>query len=94
MYKRVKDIYVDTPGRMVEPDEGFIDHPTPKPKTFIIELLNMFTKEGDIVLDPFIGSGTTAVACKLTKRKFIGFEIDKKYCRLAAKRLRSFDNAK
>jgi DNA modification methylase len=54
----------------------------------------MFTKEGDIVLDPFIGSGTTAVACKLTKRKFIGFEIDKKYCRLAAKRLRSFDNAK
>ena len=49
MVKRSKDLFVDTPGRMVEPDEGFIDHPTPKPKTFIKELLEHFSKEGDIV---------------------------------------------
>lgn len=47
---------------MVEPDEGFIDHPTPKPKHFIKEILKI-TKENDIILDPFMGSGSTAVAC-------------------------------
>lgn len=94
MIKRSKDIFVDTPGRMVEPDEGYIDHPTPKPKTFIMELLKMFTKEGDLILDPFIGSGATGVACKLINRNFIGFEIEKKYCQLALKRLKRFDNGK
>ncbi len=94
MIKRSKDIFVDTPGRMVEPDEGFIDHPTPKPKTFIMEILKMFSKEDDIILDPFIGSGATAVACKLINRNFIGFEIDKKYCQLSLKRLKSFENGK
>jgi DNA modification methylase len=94
MIKRSKDIFVDTPGRMVEPDEGFIDHPTPKPKTFIMEILKMFSKEGDLVLDPFIGSGATAVACKLTNRKFIGFEIEKKYYQLSIKRLKRFENGK
>lgn len=94
MIKRSKDIFVDTPGRMVEPDEGFIDHPTPKPKTFIMEILKMFSKEGDLILDPFIGSGATAIACKLTNRNFIGFEIDKKYCQLSLKRLKSFENGK
>lgn len=94
MISRVKDIFVDTPGKMVEPDEGFIDHPTPKPKTFIMEILKMFSKEGDLILDPFIGSGATAVACKLTNRKFIGFEIEKKYCQLSLKRLKRFENGK
>lgn len=90
MTKRNKDIFVDTPGRMIEPDEGFIDHPTPKPKTFIAELLKMFSKEEDIVLDPFIGSGSTAMACKLTKRNYIGIELDEKYCHLAEARLKNF----
>ncbi|MFA5755420.1 MAG: site-specific DNA-methyltransferase [Candidatus Paceibacterota bacterium] len=90
MTKKGKDIFVDTPGRMIEPDEGFINHPTPKPKTFIKELLFMFSKEGDIVLDPFIGSGSVAVACKQLNRKFIGFEIDKNYCKIAEERLKKF----
>jgi len=88
MNRRNKDIFVDTPGRMIEPDEGFIDHPTPKPKTFIAEILKMFSRENDIVLDPFIGSGSTAMACKLTNRKYIGIEIDEKYYQLASKRLK------
>lgn len=90
MTRRNKDIFVDTPGRMVEPDEGFIDHPTPKPKTFTGELLKMFSKEGDIVLDPFIGSGSTAVACKVAGRNYIGIELDKVYHQLAEKRLENF----
>ena len=81
------DIFKDTPGKMVEPDEGFIDHPTPKPKHFIKEIMDMTTLENDLILDPFIGSGSTAVASKQLNRKFIGFEIQEKYCSLANKRL-------
>ena len=81
------DIFRDTPGKMVEPDEGFIDHPTPKPKHFIKEIVQMTTNENDLILDPLIGSGSTAVACKQLKRRFIGFEIRKDYCSLANKRL-------
>jgi len=90
MAKRGRDIFVDTPGRLVEPDEGYIDHPTPKPKTFIKEMIKMFSRETSLVLDPFIGSGSTAVACKQTNRKFIGFEIDKNYCVIAEQRIKSF----
>ncbi len=45
------------------------------------------TEKGDLVLDPFIGSGTTAVACKQLGRNFIGFEISQDYCKIAEKRL-------
>lgn len=90
MNKKGKDIFMDTPGKMVEPDEGFINHPTPKPKTFIKELLMMFSKENDVILDPFIGSGSTAVACKQLKRNYIGLEINSEYCKLAINRLKKF----
>jgi len=89
-----KDIFNDTPSKMVEPDEGFIDHPSPKPKHFISELLKMFSREEDLILDPFIGSGSTAVACILTNRKFIGFEIEGKYCALAKERINKFKQEK
>jgi len=82
-----KDIFNDSPSKMVEPDEGFINHPSPKPKQFIMELLKMFSNEKDIVLDPFIGSGSTAIACHLTNRSYIGFEMEKEYCDLAKQRL-------
>lgn len=49
--------------------------------------IRLFTEEGDVVLDPFIGSGTTALACKELKRKFVGIEIKKEYCELAEKLL-------
>ncbi len=82
------DIFVDTPGKMVEPDEGYIDHPTPKPKHFIKETLKMFTNEDDLILDPFIGSGSTAIACVQLNRRFIGFEIEEKYYKIALERVR------
>ncbi len=84
------DIFKDTPGKMVEPDEGFINHPTPKPKHFIKEILMMTTYENDIILDPFIGSGSTAVACKQLNRRFIGFEVEEEYCSMAKERLAKF----
>jgi len=87
---RNKDIFIDTPGKMVEPDEGYIDHPTPKPKHFIKEILKMFTNENDLILDPFIGSGSTAVACVQLNRRFIGFEIEKKYYKIALGRVHKF----
>jgi DNA modification methylase len=62
-------------------------HPTQKPVRLIRYLLEQYTNEEDLVLDPFIGSGTTAVACKWMKRHFIGFEIDPKYAQIAQDRL-------
>lgn len=54
-------------------------HPTQKPVELIKKLIDLTTKEGDVVLDPFMGSGTTAVACLESKRSYIGFEISKEY---------------
>jgi DNA modification methylase len=62
-------------------------HPTQKPLELMKKLIELTTDKGDLVIDPFMGSGTTAVACKLLKRNFIGFEIDKEYCKLATKRI-------
>ena len=87
LIQRRTDIYKDTPGKMIEPDEGFINHPTPKPKHFIKQIIEMTTLERDLILDPFIGSGSTAVAFKQLNREFIGFEIEEKYCKLANGRL-------
>lgn len=87
MAQKCKDIFIDTPGKMVEPDEGYIDHPTPKPKQFAKEVLRMFTNKGEVVLDPFMGSGSIAMACSHLERSFVGFEIEPKYCELAKARL-------
>ena len=64
-------------------------HPTQKPLGLIEELIKVTTKEGDIVLDPFIGSGTTAVACKMNNRRFVGFEINPEYYKMAKERLKN-----
>ena len=64
------------------------EHPTQKPNKLIKELLKRHSFEKDTILDPFLGSGTTAVACKQLKRNFIGIEISQKYCDIANQRLR------
>ena len=51
-------------------------------------LIKMFSWKGALVVDPFMGSGTTAIACINTGRNFIGFEIDKHYCDIANERIR------
>ena len=54
----------------------------------MVQLIVASTKEGDTVLDPFIGSGTTAIACIKEKRYFIGFELNKEYYDKACKRIK------
>lgn len=63
------------------------DHPTQKPEKLLAKILLASTNEGDTVLDPFAGSGTTAVVAKKLGRRFVAIESDEKYCLLAAKRL-------
>lgn len=65
-----------------------IKHPTPKKVKAIHQLVKGFTKEGDLILDPFMGSGTTAVACKELSRDFIGFEIEEEYNKISTERLK------
>ena len=73
-------------------DIGF--HPTQKPVKLFEYLIKTYTNENDLVLDNCIGSGTTAVACKLTGRNYIGFEMSQKYCDIAEKRIKSTQGIK
>ena len=63
------------------------EHPTEKPIKLIEHLIKLFSDPGQIVLDPFLGSGTTAVAAKNTKRHYTGIEINKEYIDLSNHRL-------
>ena len=62
-------------------------HPTQKPLLLYRKLVKDFSNESDLVLDPFLGSGTTLVAAKQLGRRAIGIEIEEKYCEIAVKRL-------
>jgi len=63
-------------------------HPTQKPVKLMRHLIELFTSEGDTILDPFMGSGTTGVACVQTGRNFIGIEIDPTYFAIAERRIK------
>ena len=62
-------------------------HPAPFPLELAYRLVRMFSFYGDIVLDPFCGTGTTLIAALKTGRNSIGLDIDAEYCRIAANRL-------
>ena len=62
-------------------------HPTQKPLELIEYLVKTYTKQGDTILDPFMGSGTTGVACKNLNRNFIGIELDETYFNIAKERI-------
>lgn len=66
-----------------------VGHPTQKSLKLMKEIISIHTNENDVVLDPFMGSGTTGVACLDLNRKFIGIELDKNYFKLAIDRLNS-----
>ena len=70
------------------------DHPTQKPEKLIAKLILASSREGDVVFDPFLGSGTTAVAAKKLGRRYCGIELHLDYCLLAAKRLLLADQDK
>lgn len=72
-------------------DKDMFSHPTIKPLPLVQRHILHETQPNDIVLDCFIGSGTTAVACQETGRQFIGFEIEEKWCKVANDRLNKTD---
>lgn len=66
-----------------------IGHPAPFPVELPKRFINLYSFKDDLVLDPFIGSGTTAVASKILQRNYVGYEINKDYIEIADKRLRA-----
>ena len=72
-------------------DKSCFHHPTCKPTKIIKTLIGNSSNEGDVVLDCFMGSGTTAIACKEIGRQFIGFEILEKWCKIVNDRLNNID---
>jgi DNA modification methylase len=64
-----------------------IEHPCPKPIELMEYIVGLGTRAGETILDPFLGSGTTAVAAKKLGRHFLGFEISPDYCRIARERI-------
>lgn len=62
-------------------------HPAEKPVELVEKFIKVGSKEGDLIFDPFLGSGTTGVAARMLKRNFIGCEIDKKYFEIAESRI-------
>ena len=64
-----------------------IGHPAPFPVELAERFINLYSYEKDLILDPFIGSGTTALAASKLKRNYIGYEVNAEYCKLAEKRL-------
>jgi site-specific DNA-methyltransferase (adenine-specific) len=69
--------------------EDFNDHPTLKPVELMFHLVKLLSFENQVVLDPFMGSASTGIACLKLKRKFIGFELDENYYKISEKRLES-----
>ena len=72
---------------MVYPQPRPLLHKAQKPLELVMKLVHCSSNERDVVLDPFLGSGTTAVACEKLRRRWIGIEIEKEFCEVAKKRL-------
>ncbi|RLI84763.1 site-specific DNA-methyltransferase [Archaeoglobales archaeon] len=67
-----------------------IGHPAPFPEELPYRCIKLFSFVGDVVLDPFLGSGTTALVAVKTERRFIGIELKKEYCEMAARRIEPY----
>ena len=73
--------------KFVKTNDTNKQHPTQKPVELMRWILEKYSKEGDLICDPFMGSWTTARACKDLNRDFIGFELSEEYCKVGEKRL-------
>jgi len=69
-----------------------VGHPAPFPVALVERLINLYTFEGDLILDPFMGSGSTAVAARRANRCFVGYEIDAEYISICKERLSSLED--
>ena len=64
-----------------------VGHPAPFPVELPYRCIQLYTFEGDVVLDPFMGSGQTAIAALKTGRRYVGYEVDQEYVRLSERRI-------
>lgn len=85
-YQNAKTVFTSSTNKK---DKALYGHPTIKPLEIVKTLVENSSYEGDLVLDPFMGSGTTAVAAKQLNRVYIGFEINKMFYEASQKRLAS-----
>ena len=83
--KSVKKITYEYNGLLGK--EGVRYHPTQKPVGLFVLILEERSRPTDLILDPMIGSGTTAIACERLNRRWLGIEISEEYCEIAAKRI-------
>jgi len=67
-----------------------VGHPAPFPVELPYRLIQLYTFEGEVVLDPFVGSGSACIAALKTKRKYVGYDIDKNYRKLAERRIKTY----
>ena len=86
-YKVYSSHFINSPVASLMCRDIFTGHKSQKPLKLIIELIKEYTKEGDLILDPFLGSGTTAVACIKTNRHYIGIELLQQYVDISNKRI-------
>lgn len=94
--KQMKDVWSDiwTGGLTPQREKIFGKHPAQKPLYLLKKILLASTREGDLVLDPFCGSGTTGVACKFLSRNFIGIDSNPDFIALAKERLMRYEEQK
>ena len=90
-YEEAKTIFIQPINAR---DKKLYKHPTIKPLDIIETLVKNSSKEGDLILDCFMGSGTTGVACKKLNRDFIGIEIDPDFFEIAQNRIENTNNPK
>jgi site-specific DNA-methyltransferase (adenine-specific) len=83
--QEMEDVWLMDAVQMSEKKHGY--HPTQKPEKLLERIIKATSKEGDIVLDPFLGSGTTCFVAKKLNRKYIGIEKEEKYFNIAKDRL-------
>ena len=88
-YRALSNVWTDIPP-LVPWGKERVRHPTQKPLFLMDRIVKMVSNEGDWVLDPFLGSGTTAIACKLLNRNCIGFELEPEYCELGKNRIEDY----
>ena len=82
--EELEDVWILPAVSMNEKRYGY--HPTQKPECLLERIIKASTTEGQLVLDPFMGSGTTGIVCKRLNRKFIGIEINIIYFKIAYNR--------
>lgn len=87
LYGKPRKAVCDVIRATIRPDADLGGHPCPKPLEWAEKQVDMLSQEGDAVLDPFLGSGTTGVACVRTGRRFVGIEIDPGYFDTACSRI-------